>query len=141
MMQVSKRFEFALVANPVAAASTAVNSSAVDTAGFRGCVFLATIGSGTTSGTFTVQQAAATSGSWSAITGASQAIVGANDNKLIGIDVVEPRKRYLRSVFETTAGSGTWDYSGTIAGLYSAGALPTTAGGGVLGMTSVVAAT
>jgi hypothetical protein len=140
-MQASKRFRFSLASNPVAALSTERLSSVVDVAGFRGALFLCTLGSGTTAATFKIQQAAATSGAFADISGASQAVVGANDNRAIAIDVVDPRKRYLRSSFATTAGGGTWDFGGVVVGLYDAGALPTSAGSGMLGVVSVVSAT
>ena len=139
-MQISKRFNFALIANPIAAASTEILSSAVDMAGYRGCGFFCTLGAGSTSGTFKVAQASASSGSWTDVNGASKAIVGADDNNAIVIDIVDPRKRYLRTSFATTAGGGTWDFGGVVAAQYSAGVLPT-GSTSMLGVVSVVSAT
>jgi hypothetical protein len=106
------------VMNAVAAGTTDQESTAVDTAGFEGCRFVAALGS-ITSGAVTsmrVEQSADGSTGWAALAGASVTIADDDDNELAIIDVRAPRQRYLRAVIDRGTQNAVID--GVVAELY-----------------------
>lgn len=109
-----------LVANPITAASTAFDSSWIDCADYDGCMFTATFGAATTNMTVTVNYNATTTGSGTAVSGASVTFVGADDNKAMAIDIYKPHSkgRYLRPVTAGMAAAGTIDFGGFVAMRY-----------------------
>lgn len=118
MGHLAKNTVLSLVSNPVAAASTAVQSSWVDAANFEGVRFMGTIGATTGTATVTVNVNSSTTGAGSALSGASVSVGAADDNKGFCVDVYSPHSkgRYLRGVLTPT--TGTFDFSGFLAETY-----------------------
>jgi hypothetical protein len=76
----------------------------VDMVGWDGCYFLGVAGStATTAHTMTISTAASTTASFVALTGATKATTAGNDFAVV--DVVRPRKRWLKGTFSSTANS------------------------------------
>ena len=135
-MPYNNRTEISLLANPVAASSTDVVSSAVDLSGFTGCLFIGTLGAATTGASITIQLASATSGAWHNASGATVQFNAAN--RVACVDLYEPQRRYARGVFASSAAS---DYSGLVAVAYDPIGSPTTAGSGAIATVGVSGAT
>lgn len=88
--------------NLSAAGTSTLTSSAIDTLGYEGCVFVLQTG-GITAGAVTslkLQQSSDDAGSddYSDILGSSQAIADDDDNELFVVPVHRPGKRYLKLV-------------------------------------------
>ena len=117
MGHLARRSLLSLVHNPVVAATTNAQSSWVDMANFEGCQFMGTLGAGTTNMTITVQYAASTTGTGTALSGASISVVGADDNKGFAFDVYSPHSkgRYLRTAIAPSTSAGVWDFGGVLA--------------------------
>lgn len=132
---------FSLVNNPVANASTTLGSATwVDCANYEGCLFLMTCGTISTGATFTVNYAASTTGSGTAVSGASVSIAGsADDNKIAAIDVYSPHSkgRYLRPIL-TKAGASAFDFGGFVAIRYNGRKAPYSSTGLVDGNVDLV---
>lgn len=109
------------VANAAAAAQTAVESAAVDTAGKVGVRFTAALGDVTTGSVLGLKaQFRDDSGdSWEDVDGALAFTAGASDadHKLLILDVVRPEKRYVRAVLTRTTANAVVD--GIIADVYN----------------------
>lgn len=86
-----------------ASAGTAVNSSAVDTAGFNGVRFIIVVGTSHASNSAKIQ-GGATSSPTTDLEGTSKAWDGTD--KTLVIDVYKPRDRYVRAVI-TRSGADT----------------------------------
>lgn len=84
------------VSDPTTAATTAVNSTHVDMAGFEGVVFFSSFDTAGTNNTINVAQGATTS-SFTDLEGTS-VTAGASDED-VWVDVYKPTKRYLRAEF------------------------------------------
>lgn len=126
MGHLAKNVLLSLVHNPVTAATTAANSSWVDMQNYEGCMFMGTIGAGTTSQEITVQYAASTTASGSALSGAEVTVAGNDDNKGWAIDVHAPhsRGRYLRTSLSGSTGAGVLDWGGVLALRYNGRSRP-----------------
>lgn len=101
-----------------AAGTSAITSSAVDTAGFDGCLFIVPLGT-IVSGAVTslkVQQCDTTGGSYADLTGSSQTIADTDDDKLLYVDVVRPQEQFLKLVVSRATQNAT--IGGIIAILY-----------------------
>lgn len=85
-----------------AAAATAITSSAVDMAGYDGCLFIVTFGAIVTNGVQSIklQQSSddAAADDYSDIEGTSQTVADDADNTTFLIDVFRPQKRYLKCI-------------------------------------------
>lgn len=118
----------------VAAGSTAVNSDIVDTAGYDGVRFLLSMGA-ITSGAATsakIQQNTANSGTGMAdLEGSSVTIADTDDNKVVVLEVLRPRERYLRLVTSRATQNAVID--GLIVELFNARTTPVTADSTTLG--------
>lgn len=99
------RFEIRRVSNAVAAGTTDINSSAVDMRGFESVAFVVALGTLTATQvtSIKVQQSddSGSSDSWDDLAGtASPAAADGDSNKLIGVEVYRPKKRYVRLVVD-----------------------------------------
>lgn len=116
-----------------AAAATTITSSAVDTAGYDGVLFIVPLGT-IVSGAATsikVQQCDTTGGSYADLTGTSQTIADTDDDKLVYVDVFQPKEQFLKLVVSRATQNAT--IGGIIALRYNAGMRPATQGTGVSG--------
>lgn len=116
-----------------AAGTSAITSSAVDTAGFDGCLFIVPLGT-IVAGAVTslkVQQCDTSGGSYADLTGSNQTIADTDDDKLLYVDVFRPREQFLKLVVSRATQNAT--IGGIIAILYNARNRPVTHGTGVAG--------
>lgn len=95
-MALSSSSKIRRVAAAAIAGTTAVNSSAVDMAGFDSVVFVAAVGTAAVNNILSVEDSADGSTGWAAITGAA-AVPGASD-AVQWVEVVKPQKRFCRGV-------------------------------------------
>jgi hypothetical protein len=112
-----------------AAAATTITSSAVDTAGFDGCLFIVPLGT-IVSGAATsvkVTQCDTTGGSYADLTGTNQTIADTDDDKLVYVDVVRPQEQFLKLVVSRATQNAT--IGGIIAILYGRRSLGTASHG------------
>lgn len=124
-MNLTKNVKVIQVKAPETAATTAVNSDAVDTTGFEGVVFMGSIAVANAGNYGEVQQGDTTSPA-TALAG-TKVVTAANNNSFV-IDVYRPSKRYVRCVVTRTASSAT---GALYAVLYGAAKAPTTQGAGI----------
>lgn len=121
-----KECKITRVSASAAAAQTDVTSSAVDTKGFEGCLFVVALGS-ITGGAVTsahVEQCDTSGGSYTELDGTEITIADDDDGKLVLIDVKQPTERYLKCVVDRATQDAVVD--GIIAVQYGAAAVPTT---------------
>lgn len=122
------------VANSASAAQTAVESSAVDTAGVIGVRFTAALGD-VTSGSvlgLKAQFRDSDNDSWEDVEGALAYTAGASDadHKVLILDIVRPEKRYVRAVLSRGTANAVVD--GIFADVYGPKETPVTQGATVL---------
>lgn len=97
-----------LVASAATAATTAVNTAVVDTAGFLGVAFFGTIAVTNAGNTIKVQQGAVANLSDAAdLLGTGTATTTNGDAVLV--DVFRPRERFVRAVITRTSSTATGD--------------------------------
>ena len=94
-----------------AAGTSAITSSAIDMAGYDGCLFIVPIGT-IVSGAVTslkAQQSSddGSSDDYSDIAGTSQTIADTDDDKLFYVDILYPQKRYLKLVVSRATQNAT----------------------------------
>lgn len=114
------------VSASAAAAQTDVTSSAIDTKGFEGCLFIVAMGT-ITSGAVTsahVEQCDTSGGSYTELDGTEITIADDDDGKLVLIDVKQPAERYLKCVVDRATQDAVVD--GIVAVQYAAKDIPTT---------------
>ena len=118
-----------------AAGTSAITSSAVDTAGFDGCLFIVPLGTIVASAvtSIKVQQCDTSGGSYADLTGTNQTIADTDDDKLLYVDVFRPREQFLKLVVSRATQNAT--IGGIIAVLYNARSRPVTHGSNVAGET------
>lgn len=95
-----------------AAGTSAITSSAVDTAGYLGCLFIVSFGAIVTNGVQSIklQQADDSGGSpddYTDLTGTSQTVADDKDDTSFVIDVRNPQKRYLKLVVSRATQNAT----------------------------------
>src|SRR5262245_17159983 len=94
-----------------AAGSSTITSSAVDTAGYDGVLFLVPLGPivGSAVTSLKVQQSSddAASDSYDDLTGSNQTIADTDDDKLKYVDIFRPGKRYLKMVISRATQNAT----------------------------------
>ena len=105
-MELAQHIAISQAANAAAAATSAVESSIIDTANYDGVIFVTTVAVANAGNNVTLQHntANATSG-MAAIAGA--AVVIAANNQQVAIAVHKPTKRFLRAVITRTASTAT----------------------------------
>lgn len=93
--------------NAVAAGTTAVNGTGVDSAGAESVVLLAVMGAVTTAPVIKAQQSDddGVADGWSDLEDSALTIVDTDDNLVAVIEVVQPLKRYVRMVMDRAAGN------------------------------------
>lgn len=102
-----------------AAAATAITSSAVDTTGYDGCLFIVPLGT-IVSGAATsikVQESATSGGSYADLTGSNQTIADTDDDKLVYVDIKRPLLPFLKLVVSRATQNAT--IGGIVAVLYN----------------------
>lgn len=114
------------VSASAAAAQTDVTSSAVDTKGFEGCLFIVAMGAITGSAVTSahVEQCDTSGGSYTELDDTEITIADDDDGKLVLIDVKNTSERYLKCVVDRGTEDAVVD--GIIAIQYGAAAVPTT---------------
>jgi hypothetical protein len=115
------------VSNAVAAGTTAINSSVVDTARFEGVLFLvmmAAIVAGAVTSIKLQHGDAADLSDAADLEGTSVAVADSDDNKIVYLDVKRPLKRYVRVVVSRATQNAAID--GIVAIGYGAGVIPPT---------------
>lgn len=115
------------VSNAVAAGTTVVNSSVVDTTRLEGVLFIIALGAIVTGAATSakLQQGDAPDLSDAAdLEGTSVTIADDADNKLVYLDLKRPLKRYVRAVVSRATQNATVD--GIVAIGYGAGVVPPT---------------
>jgi hypothetical protein len=113
----------------LAAGTTDVNSSAVDTLGFSSVAFAVILGTLTASMTLglSIEESDSGSGDWTAISGASYTATGdADDDKIVLLEKFKPAKRYVRVAFDRGTANAVID--GLVAMLGGANVAPVTHG-------------
>lgn len=123
------------VANSAAAAQTEVNSAILDMVEFEGVIFIAALGDVTDTCvlTLTVEQNSVNSPSgMAALTGNATFTAGASDadNKLLVVDVIRPKERYVRAALTRTTANAAVD--GIFAIQYKPATKPVTADASVI---------
>lgn len=114
------------VSASAAAGQTDVTSSAIDTKGFEGCLFVVAMGSiagGAVTSAY-VAQCDTSGGSYTELDGTRLTIADDDDGKLVLLDVKQPTERYLKCVVDRATQDAVVD--GIIAVQYGAAAVPTT---------------
>lgn len=92
-----------------AAGTSAITSSAVDMAGYDGCLFIVPVGA-VVSGAVTslkVQQCDTTGGSYADLTGTNQAIADTDDDKCFYVDIQRPDEQFLKLVVSRATQNAT----------------------------------
>lgn len=100
------------VANAQAAGTGAVNGTAVDMQGFEGVLFLVAFGAivGGAATTVKAQQGAVSDGSDAQDLAGTQVTVGdGDDNKVVALEIYQPRDRYVRPVVTRATQNATVD--------------------------------
>lgn len=116
-----------------AAGVSTITSSAVDTAGYDGVLFIVPFGA-IVSGAVTsikVQQCDTTGGSYADLTGTSQTIADTDDDKLFYVDVFRPQEQFLKLIVSRATQNAT--VGGIIALKYRGATRPVTQGTNVSG--------
>lgn len=116
-----------------AAGTSAITSSAVDTAGYDGVLFIIPLGA-IVSGAVTslkVQQCDTSGGSYADLTGTNQTIADTDDDKVLYVDVFRPVEQFLKVVVSRATQNAT--IGGIIAIRYNAGVRPASHGSNVSG--------
>lgn len=83
-----------------AAGTSAITSTAVDMAGYDGCLFLVPFGA-IVSGAVTsikLQQCDTSGGSYADLTGTGQTVADTDDDKMFVIDIQQPQEQFLKLV-------------------------------------------
>ena len=101
------------LSNAVAAATTTITSSALDTKGFDGALFIVSMGAiAATSACSAKLQQSSDDGSadaYSDLLGTSISMADTDDNKLVLIDISKPQKRYLKLVLARATATAVVD--------------------------------
>jgi len=103
-MNLSKHVKFRKVADPTDAGTGAVNSTAVDMAGYDGVLFLTSIGTANANNTINAAQGAQANGGDAADLEGTKVTPG-DDNSGAWLDVYKPADRYVR--LEVARGAST----------------------------------
>lgn len=98
-----------------AAGTSAITSSAVDMAGYDGCLFIVPFGA-IVSGAATsikLQQCDTSGGSYADLTGTSQTVADTDDDKTFLVDIQKPQEQYLKLVVSRAT------QNATVGGIYA----------------------
>ncbi len=116
------------LSNSVAAATTSITSSALDTQGFDGALFIVNMGAIASGSDCTakLQQSSddGVADGYSDLLGTSISIADDDDNQLVLIDITSPQKRYLKLVLARATATAVVDSISAL--LYNAKNEPTT---------------
>ena len=116
-----------------ASAATTITSSAVDCAGYDGCLFIVPFGAITAGGvqSIKVQQCDTSGGSYADLTGTNVTVADTDDDKVFYVDVFQPREQFLKCIVSRATQVST--VGGIIALRYNASNRPATQGTNVSG--------
>jgi hypothetical protein len=98
-----------------AAGTSAITSSAVDMAGYDGCLFIVPFGA-IVSGAVTslkLQQCDTTGGSYADLAGTSQTVADTDDDKTFIVDIQNPQEQFLKLVVSRAT------QNATVGGIYA----------------------
>jgi hypothetical protein len=125
-MDLANRIKIIRVMNAQVAGITVVNSSAVDLAGYDGCLFIAAFGALTATQVTAIKVQEDTVVGMGTAADLAGSLVGpladTDGNKCLVVDVTRPRKQFLRCVVNRATANAVID--GVVAILYGAQALP-----------------
>lgn len=127
----SKQVKITRILNGVVAGQTVQTSSAINMAGFDGCVFIAALGALTDDHVTTLKlQQSSDDGSTDAYSDLADSgtdnMANDDDNKLLVIDIFRPEKQYLKAVLSRATANAVID--GIIAIQYAGRDCPITQG-------------
>lgn len=97
----------------VAAGSSDVESSIIDTAGFLGCRIIVGFGTITGSAVTSVevqQDTDSAGGTMADLLGTNVAVLDTDDNRIVIIDIYRPRERYLRAQIHRATANAVIDF-------------------------------
>jgi hypothetical protein len=124
----SERIAVDVIQAALADGQTDPDSDSIDMQGWDGCLFIGSVGTITGAGTVDLTvEGSADDSSFAALSGATaQASAAADSDKILAIDVLQPKDtdRYLRTAL--TRGTANSVYNGTLAMRYRAREFPTT---------------
>jgi hypothetical protein len=126
MHNISKAIESRRVSLPVAAGTTAVQTTAIDMRGYEGVEFVALFGALTATQVTAIHLEQSDDGitNWNALAGSKAGpLADADSNKLLISEVYKPKKRFVRCVVDRGTANAVVD--SVIANLYAARYLPT----------------
>lgn len=128
-MNLSKRTKLIRHSAAVAAGTSVITpGSGVDCQGFRSCRFIASFGTIVAGAATSVEVHQSSddgsSDSYTALLGSKITVADDDDNKLVAVDIVAPRERYLKLVVNRATQDATLD--GIVAELYDPSEIPTT---------------
>ena len=124
-MNISKGAKLTRVSNAVAAGTSDVTCSTIDTQGYDSCVFIAAFGTLTAGAVTSVkaQQGAASDMSDAAdLEGTGITIADSDDNGLVMLEITSPRERYIRCIIDRGTANAVVD--GVFALQSKAGVVP-----------------
>ncbi len=92
-----------------AAAATAITSTAVDMAGYDGCLFIVPFGAIVTGAVTSIklQQCDTVGGSYADLTGTNQTVADTDDDKTFIIDIQQPLEQFLKLVVSRATQNAT----------------------------------
>lgn len=93
-MNLSSRVKITKVADHSTAATSAVESTGVDMAGYEGVLFVTSFGTAAANNTIKAAQGADNSADWEDLTGTS--VASGTSDEDVWVDVFRPRDRYVR---------------------------------------------
>lgn len=109
-MELSSQVNVVRLSNGAVAAQTEIDSTAIDTAGYDGVMFLTAFGAITGGSDVDVKlQDGATASPTTDVAGSNVPVADTNSNKQVLHDIYRPQKRYLRVVVTRTTANTVLD--------------------------------
>jgi hypothetical protein len=109
-MNITKSAKMTRVLNATASGTSTVNGSVIDMQGYQSVTFVCCMGGIASSAVTTMKVQSNTSsatGTMGDLAGSAISIADTDDNKVVAIEIVNPRERYLRPVItRSTANAG-----------------------------------
>lgn len=99
--QLSKNSKLTRHSNAVAAGTTDVEPTGIDTAGFESCLFAVSFGTITSGAVTSIKlQQSTDNSSFADLEGTAVTVADTDDNKVFWLDIHRPRERYIRCVVD-----------------------------------------
>lgn len=111
MLNLATETELRRHSNAVAAGQTVITpSNGIDMAGFNGVMFVCSFGAIAAGAETSIEvHESDDDSSYSLITGSNKAVAATDDNKVGYIEILRPRKRYLKCIVNRATGDATLD--------------------------------